>query len=112
MMGLSLGGVKRHSASARARTGTHNRGELIAWCKAGGQVRSVRAVLKMPEITVRKARSACRVDVLLYDCIRAIMEQDPQELARAGRDAARLLRRRREAASATKPAETGATGGL
>lgn len=113
MMALGLNMVKVHLSRARARTGTHNRNELIAWCRAGGQVRSVRAVLKMPEITVRKARSRVRVDVLAYDAIRALKEQMPEELVRAGKDALKLiLQRRREAADAARATETGATGGL
>ena len=54
-----------------------------------------------------------RVDVLAYDAIRALKEQMPEELVRAGKDALKLiLQRRREAADAARATETGATGGL
>lgn len=68
--------VRMHLARARQRTGTHNRPDLIAWCKRGGNVRSVCSPTLDIQVNVRSIDGRM-VTVQAGSCIQTLSRDWP-----------------------------------
>lgn len=103
-LNLSPTTVTAHLRSARKRTGTKTRGELVRWCNAGGHVRRVDVVFPYDTITTT-SQDGRQVEIVVDAALRALGRQFPHKfLAEAARVRARLFPARQPAAESADAA--------